>query len=217
MFCGFTEKTFEFFMAIGFNNNREFFHENHEWYVDSVREPLRDLAAELAQTIEAIDPDLERRPERTVSRLNRDIRFSRDKSPYRDYMWIGFHPANANASAPGFYMDISAVSIGWGMGYYEEHREKMDVFRRRLTAETETFRRLALPLEELYRVDRQVYKRMAVPEELPAELRTWYPLRSFSVNAGTSDMQTMLSADLPRRIKADYLRMKPLYDYFLSL
>ena len=59
MFQGFTDRTFEFFMAIQFNNNREFFHSNHDWYEEAVRNPLRDLAADLAPVIEQMDPDLD--------------------------------------------------------------------------------------------------------------------------------------------------------------
>ena len=62
MFKGFSDSTFDFLIAISFNNNREFFHENHDWYMESVRRPLIELAAELSDTIESIDPALERRP-----------------------------------------------------------------------------------------------------------------------------------------------------------
>ena len=39
MFQGFSDETFEFFMAIQFNNNTEFFHGNHDWYTRAVRTP----------------------------------------------------------------------------------------------------------------------------------------------------------------------------------
>ena len=41
MFKGFTNRTDEFFMAIRFNNNAQFFHENHDWYDEAVRQPLK--------------------------------------------------------------------------------------------------------------------------------------------------------------------------------
>ena len=50
MFQGFSDETFEFFMAIQFNNNTEFFHSNHDWYVDAVRRPCLELAAALSET-----------------------------------------------------------------------------------------------------------------------------------------------------------------------
>lgn len=39
MFPGFSDRMFEFFLALQFNNNREFFHENHAWYEEAVRNP----------------------------------------------------------------------------------------------------------------------------------------------------------------------------------
>ena len=90
MFQGYNDETFEFFMAIRFNNNADFFHSNRDWYLRGVREPSLALAEALAPTVEWLDDSLERRPNRVVSRINRDIRFSNDKSPYRDYLWLGF-------------------------------------------------------------------------------------------------------------------------------
>ena len=55
MFNGFTDETFEFFMAIAFNNNTDFFHANHDWYLRAVREPCLSLAAALSDAIEAIE------------------------------------------------------------------------------------------------------------------------------------------------------------------
>ena len=91
MFQGYSQETFEFFMAIRFNNNRTFFHDNRDWYLRAVREPSLALSDALAPTVEDIDENLERRNHRVVSRINRDIRFSRDKSPYRDHVWLSFH------------------------------------------------------------------------------------------------------------------------------
>lgn len=61
MFQGFTSETFEFYMAIRFNNNREFLQANQEWYQSAVRKPLVELCQALAPTVEAIDPQLDTR------------------------------------------------------------------------------------------------------------------------------------------------------------
>lgn len=104
MFAGFTEETFSYFTAIRFCNNREFFQANHDWYVRAVREPLLDLADALGDTVRAIDPELETRPGRVLCRPNRDIRYSRDKSVYRDYMFLKFRrPGEERASTLGLY------------------------------------------------------------------------------------------------------------------
>ena len=90
MFQGYSDETFEFFMAIRFNNNTDFFHANHDWYLRGVREPSLALAEALAPVMEELDGEMELRPNRIVSRINRDVRFSRDKSPYRDHIWLSF-------------------------------------------------------------------------------------------------------------------------------
>ena len=69
---------------------RDSFQANHDWYVRAVREPLLDLADALGDTVRAIDPELETRPGRVLCRPNRDIRYSRDKSVYRDYMSVSY-------------------------------------------------------------------------------------------------------------------------------
>ena len=75
-------------------------------YVRAVREPLLDLAEALGDTVRAIDPELETRPGRVLCRPNRDIRYSRDKSVYRDYMFLKFRrPGEERASTLGLYFD----------------------------------------------------------------------------------------------------------------
>ncbi len=133
MFRGFGKETFEFFTAIRFNNNRAFFLENRDWYRRAVREPALELAAALAGAVRDLDPALETRPEKVVSRINRDVRFSKDKSPYRDSIWLAFRrPGVERATTLGVYFDIGADGCCYGMGYYDENRAQMNALRRQI-------------------------------------------------------------------------------------
>ncbi len=187
MFQGFTSRTDEFFMAIRFNNNMSFFHENHDWYQEAVREPLKALAADLGPAVELLDPRLERRPQRVVSRINRDIRFSNDKSPYRDYMWISFRPPHTEQSGVlGLYFDISAESSSYGMGIYDENRPLMNGLRRQLTADAGPFLEAARPALREFTLCGRTFKRMKIPPAVPEEARPWYPLRGFWIEKDLS-------------------------------
>lgn len=217
MFNGFTAESFEFMMAISFNNNREFFHDNHEWYMRSVRQPLLDLASELNETIEKIDPELERRPERMVSRINRDIRFSKDKSPYRDYMWIGIHKGENKGVIPGLYVDMSANHVGWGMGFWEDNRALCDAHRRAMRNDPNTIEELISPLKERFGFGLRCYKRMALPETIPETLKDWYSLRSFYVYTEISPSGIALTPHLAQEVISDFELLTPLYRYFDSL
>lgn len=217
MFNGFTAESFEFMMAISFNNNREFFHDNHEWYMRSVRQPLLDLASELNETIEKIDPELERRPERMVSRINRDIRFSKDKSPYRDYMWIGIHKGENKGAIPGLYVDMSANHVGWGMGFWEDNRALCDAHRRAMRSDTSTIEELISPLKERFSFGLRCYKRMALPKTIPEALKDWYSLRSFYAYREISPSGIALTPHLAQEVISDFELLTPLYRYFDSL
>lgn len=218
MFKGFTDKSFEFFMAIHFNNNRDFFHENHAWYVESVREPLRDLAAELADTIEEIDPELERRPEKTVSRLNRDLRFTKDKSPYRDYMWIGFDAVGENKSRkPGFYVSIDSNCVSLGMGIYEENRPLMNAFRQLLVKNTELMDEYMDALAGHFTLDINGFKRLEIPQELTGYGKLWYPVRTFNFNRNIDDYALMCSPELSASLRDELLKLKDIYRFFAGI
>lgn len=218
MFQGFTDRTFEFFMAIKFNNNRQFFHDNHDWYEEAVRTPLRDLAADLAATVEALDPDLETRPEKVVSRINRDIRFSNDKSPYRDYMWLAFRqPGLDRKTTLGAYFDLSCQGASYGFGIYSEHRPYMNGLRQRLATDEENFLDLWLPVKDRFTLCGNHFKRMAVPDVLHEETKKWYTLRGFWVEKELMDFDLLMSPALTDEIRAGLEALSPLYRYLREI
>ena len=218
MFNGYTDETFEFFMAIKFNNNREFFQSNHDWYLRAVREPSLALAEELMDTVEKLDDSLERRPNKVVSRINRDVRFSRDKSPYRDYMWIAFRrPGEARHSTLGVYFDLSCEGGSCGMGFYDENRPLMNALRRRLEAEPEEFLTLWDAVKDEFQLYPKSMKRMKIPETIPEAAKIWYNLKGFYIERELNDFSLLKSPELVGELKRSFEKVKPLYDYFLSL
>lgn len=218
MFQGFTDETFEFFMAIQFNNNTDFFHNNHDWYVRAVRQPCLELAATLSEPMSAIDDEIELRPNRVVSRINRDLRYSRDKSPYRDYMWLRLRrPADPTRANVGFYFDISAQESSFGMGFYEESKPHMNGFRRRMVTEPETVLGLLQPLENDFALHLNAFKRMKLPEGLHPALRGWYPIRSFWFVQDIRDFGLLKSPDLVNALAEGFNRLAPIYKYIRDI
>lgn len=217
MFRGFTSRTDEFFMAIRFNNNMQFFHENHDWYEEAVRGPLKALAEDLGPAVELLDPRLERRPHRVVSRINRDVRFSNDKSPYRDYMWISFRPPHTESSGVlGLYFDISAEGSSYGMGIYDENRPLMNGLRRQLAADAEPFLEAARPALAEFTLCGQRFKRMKIPPGVPEEARPWYALRGFWIEKDLTraDISTPVLVD---EISRGIALMTPLYRFISEI
>ena len=212
-FEGYTEDSRAFFMALRFNNNREFFQSNREWYLKSVREPSLALAEALSPAIEKIDPGIETRPHRALARINRDTRFSHDKSPYRDHVWISFRrPEEERGHLPSFYVEVGVEGVYFGMGAYAPERARMNALRRHLRLAPEEPEALLTELGGRFTLYGETYKRLAVPEGLPEALVPLYIRKSYywerSLPFGRA-----CSAALAVELAADFSRLKPLYDY----
>ncbi len=205
-------------MAIRFNNNREFFLENHSWYAQSVRTPARALAAALGDAVREIDPALETRPEKVVSRINRDVRFSKDKSPYRDYIWIAFRKPGADRGTTlGLYFDVSDQGASYGMGFYHENRPLMNALRRRILTEPEKVLEATRSALDEFTLHANAFRRMAVPPGVPEPLRAWYTLKGFYVEKEIEDFDLIRSPALAGAVAKGFLHLKPLYRYIASL
>ena len=218
VFNGFTNETFEFFMAIRFNNNRPFFQSNHDWYMRAVREPCLALADALSDVVEEIDPDLDRRPNKALSRINRDIRYTRDKSPYRDCLWLAFRrPGEERKTTVGVFVDIRDTVISYGMGAYLENRELMNSIRAYIEKSPQEFLNAYLPVKDDFTLYVMPNKRMKVPEGVPEALIPWYTAKNFYLEAEITDYDLICSPELADEIKKGYLRLKPLYEIIRAL
>ena len=218
MFQGYNDETFEFFMAIKFNNNTDFFHGNRDWYLRGVREPSLALAEALAPAVEAIDDTLERRPNRVVSRINRDIRFSNDKSPYRDYIWLSFRrPKEDRTESAGLYFDLSASGGSCGMGFYRASKPLMNALRRRMVTEPDQLISILEPLQGEFTLFTDNYRRMAIPESVPEALRSLYPTKGFYFEKPLNDFSLLKSPALAEEISRAYRLLAPMYRYLQTL
>lgn len=218
MFQGYTDETFEFFMAIGFNNNTEFFHGNRDWYLRAVREPSLALAEALAPTVEQIDDTLERRPNRVLSRINRDIRFSNDKSPYRDYLWLSFRrPKEERHTHPELYFELSCSGGSYGMGYYHAYKPMMNALRRSMLIEPERALAIFEPIMDEFALSVDIYRRMPIPDAIPEKLRVLYPAKNFYFSKPIKDFNLIKSPALADEIRIGFQHLRPLMQYLQAL
>ena len=218
MFQGYSNETFEFFMAIRFNNNRPFFQDNRDWYLRAVRQPSLDLAQELADFAEDLDPNLERRPNRAVSRINRDIRFSRDKSPYRDCCWISFHHTGEDkGKLPGIFFELRDSGGYAGMGFYHSNKALMDLIRRLILEKPQMMLELYRPLARDYQFYGDIAARIVIPDEVPAELRALYASRSFYFEKEMTDFDLIRSPALAQELRRSFECFRPLYRTIMDL
>src|ERR1044072_3958455 len=110
----FTPASLRFFKQLAANNNKEWFEAHRDTDENDVRAPMRELVEELDVRFARFAPEIGGDPKRSMFRINRDIRFSKDKSPYKTHAAAWFHHRNAarsvgseaDAGSAGYYFHL---------------------------------------------------------------------------------------------------------------
>ena len=215
MFTGFPEETIRFFLDLKFHNNMTYFHENHERYVETVQSLFYDFIDALAPDMLKIDPQMEVRPHKCLSRIHRDTRFSKDKSPYRDHLWLLFRrTAEPREKALMYWFETGPSRLSWGMGFWGENREALDLFRKRIQSNPAG----TMALIDDLGMDRRrlmlggtAFKRMAVPEGIPERMKRWYCAKEMYIEKIRPDYQWIFSDRIVKEVRKDFTALAPLY------
>jgi len=126
----FTRETFKFFKELSRNNSKAWMDENRERYQSAVMQPFRRLLEELAPAMLEIDARFETsgRTGPNFSRINRDIRFAKDKTPYKTQMYLKFSvPVPGGGETGQLYMGLSRNTVTAGFRIYSGGKRKESV------------------------------------------------------------------------------------------
>ena len=113
----FTAATFKFLKELSANNRKEWFDDNKARYENDVKAPALAFIEAVAPKLAKISPQIVADPRPvggSLMRIYRDIRFSKDKTPYKTNVGMGFgHRKGKEGAAPGYYLHLS-VDKDWG-------------------------------------------------------------------------------------------------------
>ena len=162
-----------------------------------------------------IADDMETRPNKCLARINRDIRFTRDKSPYRDHMWLLFRRAGEEREhAVMYWFELSPEVVEWGVGFWGYNRPAMDALRERMVKKPaevrRVLRRCGIPDETLH-IYGDRYKSMKPPAGMSADLAMLYPCKEIYVKRVGVPLGESYRPEIIDRVSEDFLRLKPLY------
>ncbi|HTX17081.1 MAG TPA: DUF2461 domain-containing protein [Bacteroidota bacterium] len=140
-FDGFPPEGLDFLKRLKRNNNRPWFDKHKEEYESHVKLPMLSLIAALRPHFERFAPEFDINPKRSIFRIYRDIRFSKDKTPYKTHVAAHFvlrgKPKGVEGS--GFYMQIEPGGIFLGGGLYMPDGDQLKGIRRAIAARPDQF------------------------------------------------------------------------------
>jgi len=102
------------------NNRKDWFDVHREEYERLVLEPAKEFVIELGAGLRKLRPKLQVDPRTNygVKRINRDVRFARDKRPYKDHQTLWWWEGAAKDPAPGYWFDLTPTRVYLGVGWY---------------------------------------------------------------------------------------------------
>jgi uncharacterized protein (TIGR02453 family) len=121
----FTQDFLDFFKELAANNDKDWFHANKKRYETSVKDPFKAFVQDMIDRTAAIDDRFAGEAKDAIFRINRDIRFSKDKSPYKLQMGAVISPGGRKEGMgiPGMYLELSPAHFRFYSGLYMPEKE----------------------------------------------------------------------------------------------
>jgi uncharacterized protein (TIGR02453 family) len=141
-FPGFPPEALQFFRGLARNNKREWFLPRKLLFEEKVKEPMRQLVDALNIALHDFAPEYETDPDKAIFRIYRDIRFSKDKKPYKEHIAATFRRRGATHGQGGYYIAISHKEVAIGGGVYMPEPSQLLAIRQRITERHEELRRI---------------------------------------------------------------------------
>lgn len=133
----------EFFQGLELNNHKEWFDENRKTYEKSVKEPFKHFVQDVINEMNLINPKIQIEPKDAIFRINRDIRFSKDKTPYKLNLSAYIAPGGRkDKNNPGFYFELSAKHVRFYSGAYFIDKSQLSALRNYIIENKDTYQQI---------------------------------------------------------------------------
>ncbi len=211
-FSAFPDETLDFLAALKANNNREWFAASKHVYERAFKAPADAFCLAMTERLQGLTGKTHRSK---IFRIHRDLRFSRDKTPYNAHLHISFIPKSGGASPPCWFFGLSPELLTLGAGIFVFDKGGVETYRKRIVGSDGP--RLVRILASLQRDNIQP----AEPElkRVPAGFDKDHPRadllrrKSLAVWRNFDDVRMATRPDFTATCLAGFKRLKPVYDW----
>ncbi|HEY3351932.1 MAG TPA: DUF2461 domain-containing protein [Polyangia bacterium] len=141
----FTPETFRFLRELRENNRRDWFEQHRDRYEDAARQPMLRFLTDLGPRLRRVAPEFQVDPRPvggSMMRIHRDVRFAKDKSPYKTALAAHFgHEAGADEACPAFYLHVAPDDCAAGAGVWRPAPPALKQIRDAIVARPDEWRR----------------------------------------------------------------------------
>ena len=221
-FKGFSPKTLKFLKDLKNNNNKTWFKTHKADYEDYVLRPMKDLVSDLGYSMLDIDPCFEITPavNKTISKIYRDTRFSKDKSPFRSVVWFTFKNQKKDWTTHvcGYFFELSIDSYRYGMGFYNAAPVIMSKFREMIDENPKEFLKAVsfFYKEKTFVLEGEKYKRI-IDKTKPEKIQNWYQRKNMYLVCNRKKDKILFSNKLADNLVYGFNLIAPFYHYLQKI
>lgn len=206
----FTNDFNAFFKDLAKNNNKDWFDANRKRYETSVKKPFDAFVADVILQVAKHDKNVRIEPKEAIFRINRDIRFSKDKTPYKlNASAIVSAAGRKDHSTPGIYFELGPESVKFFGGAYEPEKDQLARIRHAIMRDPKGFRKAigSKPFTTLFDGVRGEANKV-----LPAEFKEAAKKEPLIANK-----QFYVGAEQPAKLVAAPNLMEQLMDHYTAM
>jgi uncharacterized protein (TIGR02453 family) len=212
----FTKDTLQLLRQLKKNNNREWFNENKPRYIEHVKEPFEVFIGKLIEALSPYFDSLAITPKDAIFRIYRDVRFGKDKTPYKTKVSAIISPGGRkNRTMPGIYLEITPDDMRIYSGLFQLDSKELYNVRSYISHNMAEFQRLISEsnfVETFTEIKGEKNKR--IPKEFDEDAikqpliyhKQFYFFTSWPV-------QTIYEEDLIERIVETFTIAKPVSEF----
>ena len=206
---------FKFLNELEKNNQKEWMDANKKWYLSTREEFLEDVGL-ILKGISAWEPGMEvYKAKDCVFRINRDVRFSANKDPYKTNFAAYFSPKGKKSEGPGYYLNIKKGKSMIGGGIWMPMSETLKKIRNEIDYSGSELQRIEANPEfkKLFgEVQGERLKSKPRGYEIDHQYIDYLRLKSFTVFANISDSD-VTSGNFINIALDGFRKMKPFLDF----
>lgn len=199
-----------FFKDLAKNNNKEWFDVNRKRYEASVKKPFEAFVGEAINRIAKHDKAIAIEPKEAIFRINKDIRFSKDKTPYKLETSAIISPAGRkDHTVPGLYFALGPEAVKVYGGCYQPEKDQLEKIRTAIVRDPKGFRKV---IEAKAFVSTFGSVQGEANKVLPAEFKEAAKKEPLIANK-----QFYVGVDRPAKLVADAKLLDVLLDHYMAM
>jgi len=207
--------TLKFITALSKNNNKPWFDAQRETYL-AAKEDFENFVDDLLKEMASLEPSLaEQRAKDCVYRIYRDVRFSKDKTPYKSHFGAFFCKGGKKSPAAGYYLHIEPGKCFAGGGLWSPEAPLLKAVRQEIDYNFDEFKTItgSKQFKKFFKqINGEQLKTLPKGYEAENPAIEYLKLKSFTVSTQIDDKELSGKASV-KKIMEVYTSMRPLVDF----